>query len=132
MKTFFWVLLLVSVAMPVFLLQDMIRVQGHNQWKSRPVMRADATKSDGLNAGDHFGLTGAQIAELDERVAAAYSKSVDDGCTLGRGYERLLLVALVLDGLLFVASLIGLRGSVGLERLTTRCNGLAGSVQRDG
>lgn len=125
MKQLFWGLLLVAAAMPFLLLSDVLGVQGHNQWRSRPVMRAETTMAEGLNAGAHFGLTGAQLAELDEQVAAAYSKSVDDGYTLGRGYDRLLLIALGLDGLLFVASLIGLRVCGGLERLTTRCNGLA-------
>jgi hypothetical protein len=122
MRIFFRVLLFIPIVFPLFSLSEAMRVFGHNQWNTRPVTRADTTEKPKTLA--HFGLTGAQLAEVDEFIAAAYNKSVDDGYKLGCGYSRLWLLSLGLDALLLVASLIGLRLCRSLDRLTMRSSEL--------
>ena len=116
-KFFFGLLLLISIAFPFYSFFTMIGDFAHNQYKMRPKMLADTSPKTMSSA--HLGLTGAQLAEVDELVRSAYQDSVHDGYRLGVGYDRLWQQSLGLDAILFVASLIGLRLCYNSDRLTS-------------
>jgi hypothetical protein len=118
MKIFFRVLLLFSVVFPFYAVREGMGVFGQNQWRTRPITRANAVDEPKTHA--HFGITGAQLAKMDEFVATAYNKAVDDGYKLGTGYSRLWGVCIGLDVLLFIASLLGLRHCRCSDRQTNR------------
>ncbi len=107
MKPFFWSLLVISVFVPIYTFGAGLQVMAHNQYRNR----ADRLKSSEQprHPSGHVGLTGAEIAALDPDVAYAYTDSVRDGYRLGRGYEALSLELLLLDGLLFISSIVGIR-----------------------
>ena len=106
LKAFFIVLLVVSVVFPVYTSMTYVRDFAHNQWKARSKRVEDPVREQPPSA--HFGLTAPQLADLDEVVASAYKDAVYDGYRLGNGYEKLWFQALVVDGLLVAASIIGL------------------------
>ena len=113
---FLRIILLVSIVFPFLSLSETLTVFAHNEWDIRPETRAEVTNRANAFAG--HGLTAAQLSNVDEFVAMAYNKSVDDGYKLGRGYSRLWFASLVLDALLFITGVIGLRLCRNLNRLT--------------
>ena len=106
MKIFFIFLLVVSIVFPIYSLATMIGDFAHNQWKMRRERLEGTTPETGSSA--HLGLTKDQIVGLDDLVANAYKESVYDGYRLGGGYTSLWNASMVLDGILFIASLYGL------------------------
>jgi hypothetical protein len=121
-KIFFRVLLLISIVFPFYALREGMVVLGHNQWRIRPMTRADRT--DKPNTWYYFGLTGVQLDDTDQFVAKAYNKSVDDGYKLGIGYTQLWVACFGLNALLFIASLLGLRLCRSSNKLTVRSSDL--------
>ena len=61
---------------------------------------------------------------MDELVSSAYRDAVFDGYRLGKGYEKLWLQTLGVDGLLFVGSLLGLRQCARLNRQISAASNL--------
>jgi hypothetical protein len=107
MKPFFIVTLLISIVFPFYSFVATMRDFAHNQWKTRHERLADTTIPKHPSA--HLGLTAAQLTGLDNLVADAYKDAVYDGHRTGGGYQSLWFESMLLDGLLFVASLVGLR-----------------------
>jgi hypothetical protein len=68
----------------------------------------------------HLGLTGSELATLNESVALAYTDAVRDGYRLGTGYSALSIQCLGLSVLLFAASVTGLRACWRADRLAKR------------
>jgi len=107
MKPFFVVTLLISIVFPFYSFVATMRDFAHNQWQTRHQRLADTTIPHYPSA--HLGLTAAQLTDVDNLVADAYKDSVYDGYRTGGGYGALWFEAMLLDGLLIVASLVGLR-----------------------
>jgi hypothetical protein len=106
MKTFFVLLLLVSIIFPVYSFMVTIGDFAHNQYAMR-LERLEGTTPE-TSPSVHLGLTKMELSKLDEAVRASYDAAVRDGYRLGRGYNKLCLQSLGLDVLLFVASIVGL------------------------
>jgi hypothetical protein len=117
MKTFFALLLLISIVFPVYLFLSTIKDFAHNQYSMR-FKRLEQTAPDpdmplieGMTPPDvQFGLTKIELSKLDKNVSASYSVAVRESYSLGHGYNKLCIESLGLDALLFLASLIGLNG----------------------
>ncbi len=118
MRTFFVVLLVVSIVFPFYSFMTSEGDFAHNQWKGRSERLKETTRPEPPSA--HLGLTAPQVAGLDEVVGSAYKEAVYDGYRLGNGYEKLSFQALGIDALLFVASVIGLRRCQSLGRPTNQ------------
>jgi len=114
--------LLVSIVFPFLSLSETLTVFAHNEWDIRPETRAEVTNRTKAYARN--GLTAAQLSNVDEFVAMAYNKSVDDGYKLGRGYSRLWFAFLVLEALLLITGVIELRLCRSLNRLTPQSGNL--------
>jgi len=106
MKAFFVLLLLVSIVFPVYSFMTTIGDFAHNQYAMR-LERLEGTTPE-TSRSVHLGLTKIDLSKLDEAVRASYEDAVRDGYRLGRGYNKLCLQSLVLDVLLFIASIVGL------------------------
>jgi hypothetical protein len=106
MKTFFVLLLLVSIVFPVYSFMATIGDFAHNQYEMR-LERLEGTTPE-TTPSAHLGLTKIELSKLDEAVSASYDQAVRDGYRLGRGYDKLWIQSLGLDVLLFLASIVGL------------------------
>jgi hypothetical protein len=127
MKPFFIVTLLISIVFPFFSFVATMRDFAHNQWKTRHERLANTTIPKHPSA--HLGLTAAQLTGLDNLVADAYKDAVYDGHRTGRGYQTLWFESILLDGLVLVASLVGLRAC---RRSTTSNQSLEPTAGRPG
>lgn len=108
MKWVFAILLLVSVAYPVFAVLDLLSVVAHNHWQTREHRINIMDKSP---ASATLGLTGMELSQLDQRdqlTSTAYTHAVVDAARLGRGYTQVWNLSLGLSALLCTASLCGL------------------------
>ncbi len=117
MNFFFILLLVVSIVFPIYSFATMIGDFAHNQYKMRRERLEGTTPETGSSA--HLGLTQDQLVGSDDLVKDAYKDSVYDGYRLGSGYTRLWNKSLLLDSLLFIASLRGLRICRQSARLTS-------------
>jgi hypothetical protein len=108
MKWIFGALLLGSIVYPVYAFFELLSVSTHNHWAEREqLMAVMDTSLDSAN----LGLTGAELAELDQRdqlASTAYTRAVVEAARLGRGYTQVWNLSLGLSALLCTASLCGL------------------------
>jgi hypothetical protein len=107
MKAFFIVLLVVSILYPFYAMGADIFMLAHNQYEGR-YRRLSITEHN-LMPSRHLGLTSNEIAVVDKDVAFAYTDSVNDGYRLGLVYSRVQRRAVLLDALLFISGIVGLR-----------------------
>ena len=108
MKAFFWLTLVLSVALVPYQLFSDLRVFAHNKYSTRN-WQLDATIKHDDHVNASFGLTPSEVAKLDEYAAIAYRSAVFDGYRLGIGYGWLSLQSLAVTALLFLSSIAGLR-----------------------
>jgi hypothetical protein len=108
-KIIFGVLLLISIVFPVHNVATGLEIVVHNEYEGR-FTRLQSTEPTvrGPLPNGHFGLTATDLAALDREVAFAYTDAVRDAYRLGHGYSGLWQESMVLDGLLFVSSALGL------------------------
>jgi hypothetical protein len=112
MKKFFWVMLVASLASVLYEFDAELGVMAHNQYRGRHDL-LDRSRPQPNHLSPHLGLTQTELGLCDKYVADAYGESVYDGYRLGRGYSRLSRQCLIMAGLLFVTSFIGIRSSSG-------------------
>ena len=101
-----------SLASVLYQLDAGLGVMAHNQYRGRHDL-LDTSRPQPNHLSSHLGLTPMELASCDKYVADAYQESVYDGYRLGRGYSRLGEQCLILAGLLFVTSIIGISVSSG-------------------
>ena len=108
MKTFFWLMLVVSVTSVVYEFGAGLTVMAHNQYQGRHDL-LDTSRQQPDHRSPHLGLTPKELSLCDKYTADAYKESVYDGYKLGTGYSRLSAQCLGLAALLLITSVAGIR-----------------------
>lgn len=108
MKSFFWILLVLSVVSVFHELVGELHTMAHNHYEYlRDVLDTSKKQPDHLSPS--LGLTPKELVACDEYTARAYTESVSDGYRLGHGYNELSVQCLALAAFLFLTGIFGLR-----------------------
>ena|SRR5438046_2523636 len=107
LKKFFVITLVISTVIPLCNLVGSVAVMVHNHYEAR-FANLDSTETSGGFPGGDLGLTGGDLASVDQRVALAYRGAVEDGYRLGHAFFLLWFESMGLDALLLMTSIFGL------------------------
>jgi hypothetical protein len=108
MRSFFVIMLIVSVVSAPYGIWTGIVAISHNQYRGRHDL-LDTNRQQPDHLSPHLGLTPKELAQCDPYVAEAYKQSVYDGYKLGTFHSGLGDQCLILSAFLFITSLLGIR-----------------------